>query len=108
VVPRGNLPDCLAFQFAKGRFAIRGKDVRDGAFCPRLDQLVRVQKFKAKRFGHETADGGFAGAHETDEREVGKPAMAVVHGDELTQTGFGRTPQIQALDKAAVLGRITL
>ena len=81
----------LFFQCPERRFSFLGENIRDGATGARLDQFIRVEKFKAEIFRHLPADGGFAGAHETDERDIGGLA-ADLHGDELAEKNPGRTP----------------
>jgi hypothetical protein len=47
-----------------------------------LNQFVGVEKIKAERFRHQPAYGRFAGAHETDERNIGE-MTAVWHGGRI-------------------------
>src|SRR5208282_4258812 len=83
---RGKFPGDLLFERAEGRFAVPGKNIGDGAAGPRLNQFIRVEVIEAQLVRHQPADGRFAGAHESDEREIDDAAVAV-HGHEFTQIG---------------------
>jgi hypothetical protein len=63
--------DEIALVAAKGRLALPGKNVVHGASSQAFDLVVRVEKLVSKAGCHAPPDGGLAGAHETDEVEIG-------------------------------------
>jgi hypothetical protein len=80
----GQFRDNLLLERAKCRLAVHGKNVGDAAACLILDQLVGVEIIEVQLLGDEPAHGGFARAHETDERDVDE-ATGVVHGHTVAQ-----------------------
>jgi hypothetical protein len=52
--------------------------------------MIRVHKPKPQLLGHQLADGGFARAHETNERDVG-PGDGSIHARALAQPRRQRT-----------------
>ncbi len=58
------------FPGAEMRFAMFGKNLRDGGACRALDFLIRVKKRQAELGGQPLADSGLAGAHEADEHDT--------------------------------------
>ena len=82
--PAREFSDHLLFERAKSRLAVGLENLRDAPARARHNQLVRVEVVEMQLLGHEPAHGGFARAHETDEREIDDAAVAV-HGHELTQ-----------------------
>jgi hypothetical protein len=55
---------------AKGRFAVTGEELGDGAAGFSFDNVVDVDESPAEALCDEGADGGFAGAHETGEYDA--------------------------------------
>lgn len=79
----GKLFHNLFFQLPKTRLAVLLENLRYGFARGGLDQFVRVQIIKPQLLRHEPANGSFARAHKTDERNVDDAAV-VVHALEVS------------------------
>jgi len=55
---------------AESRFALLLEDLCDGFGSPRLNDTVRVQISEVQKIRDQPSDRGFAGAHETNERQI--------------------------------------
>jgi hypothetical protein len=66
----GEFDDDFSFELAKKRFAFLRKNLADGFAGARFDDVIGVEESEVQLAGDQLADGGLAGSHETDERNV--------------------------------------
>ena len=62
-------PQALCLNLAEVWFSGIAKDVRDGTSFPLADTVIEVDEVPAELFGEESADGRFAGSHESNEND---------------------------------------
>lgn len=86
------IADEVGFELAKDGFSVFGEDAGDGFVGAFFEEFIGVEKGEAEVVGDMVADGGFAGAHETDEGKVADGGSGFVHRGGVADRGAAGTP----------------
>jgi len=70
LISQRQLLNDFSFPVPKGLFAVLLKNVVDGFTRPRLDDMISVKESKMQQISDQSADGGFARAHKSNQSQI--------------------------------------